>query len=523
MLRMRIDTRAAGPLMWTGTSYQSPDGATRITPVVNPAVEQVAVTDQTRTLVVVRERASGTRATSAAVETVTPAVFERIRSLAVQWPLDFVAIELADGEPVQVTAGAARVTPLYLAHDAHVLAGSWDMADLADYVRGINVREAARLLVYRPRYSTDTFFTGIWHLTERATAYFAGHLVIRYPEPALHLRPRELSQDAAVIDAFTRTIDAVLDKRALDPDRTLFHLTGGFDSGTIAARAAARWPGRLKTAALLIGGPGRDSQIRRRTEMRTVMSYAETDILIDAMQHQPLAAACLRSQGAPISPAEEPLHHPFTLMARATAQAGATSVVTGLGGDEMVALSVEEYPDKKLPPLATAADLPWIGARTRAALEFADDGIAPPAQINSMTLLSLETTAPVLLREGLWPVHPFADPDMVALGEQLPYDWRMLKQLQREHLASHGMSDDVTHPTARESFAEVVQHALTTQGVTLLKEMLDEGSLLFEEKLVDPDGIASAVDRLQSGTYGEDHDAKLLEVLTLHHATTAYC
>ncbi|MFC4627832.1 asparagine synthase-related protein [Promicromonospora alba] len=520
---MRIDTRAAGPLMWTGTSYRSQDGATRITPVVNPAAEQVAVTDQTRTLVVVRERASGTRATSAAVETVTPTVFERIRSLAVQWPLDFVAIELADSEPVQVTAGAARVTPLYLAHDAHVLAGSWDMADLAGYVRGINVREAARLLVYRPRYSTDTFFTGIWHLTERATAYFAGHLVIRYPEPALHLRPRDLSQDAAVIDAFTSTIDAVLDKRPLDPDRTLFHLTGGFDSGTIAARAAARWPGRLTTAALLIGGPGRGSQIRRRTEMRAVMSYAETDILIDAMEHQPLAADCLRTQGARISPAEEPLHHPFTLMARATAQSGATSVVTGLGGDEMVALSVEEYPDKKLPPISTAADLPWIGARTRAALEFADDGIAPPAQINSMTLLSLETTAPVLLREGLWPVHPFADPDMVALGEQLPYDWRMLKQLQRQHLASHGMSDDVTHPTARESFAEVVQHALTTQGVTLLKEMLDEGSLLFEEKLVDPDGITSAVHRLQSGTYGEDHDAKLLEVLTLHHATTAYC
>ncbi len=86
MLRMRIDTRAAGPLTWTGTSYQSQDGGTRITPVANPAVEQVAVTDQTRTLVVVRERASGTSPTSAAVETVTPSVFERIRSLAVQWP-----------------------------------------------------------------------------------------------------------------------------------------------------------------------------------------------------------------------------------------------------------------------------------------------------------------------------------------------------------------------------------------------------------------------------------------------------
>ncbi|GAB3172533.1 hypothetical protein GCM10027059_42180 [Myceligenerans halotolerans] len=167
--------------------------------------------------------------------------------------------------------------------------------------------------------------------------------------------------------------------------------------------------------------------------------------------------------------------------------------------------------------------MPWIGDRARAALEFAEDGIAPPAPINSMTLLSLETTAPVLLREGLWPVHPFADPHMVSLGEQLPYDWRMLKQLQRQHLASHGMPDQITHPSERESFAEVVQHALTTQGVTLLKEMLADGSLLFDDKLLDPGGITSAVARLESGTYREDHDAKLLEVLTLHHATTAYC
>lgn len=523
MLQMRIDVRSAGQLAWAGTNYQSRDGESWISPISNPAVEQVAVSDETRTLVVVRERATGTPETTADVQLVTPSDFDRIRSMVTEWPLDYVAVELADGEPVTVSAGAARVTPLYLAHDQYVLAGSWDMADLADHVRGINAREAARLLVYRPRYSSDTFFTGIHHLTERATAYFAGHLVIRYPEPALHLRPRDLVEEAAVVDAFTRIIDAVLDKRPLDPDRTLFHLTGGFDSGTIATRAAARWPGRLSTAALLIGGPGRTSQIRRRTEMRTVMSYGETDILIDAMAHQPLAADCSRVQGMPISPSEEPLHHPFTLMARATAQAGATSVVTGLGGDEMVALSVEEFPDKKLPPLHVAADLPWIGSRTRAALEFAEEGIAPPARINSMTLLSLETTAPVLLREGLWPVHPFADPDMVALGEQLPYDWRMLKQLQRQHLASYGMSEDVTHPTARESFAEVVQHALTTRGVSLLKEMLGDGSVLFDEKLVDPDGVTAAVERLESGAYGEDHDAKLIEVLNLHHAASSYC
>ncbi len=49
--------------------------------------------------------------------------------------------------------------------------------------------------------------------------------------------------------------------------------------------------------------------------------------------------------------------------------------------------------------------------------------------------LSLETTAPVLLRAGIWSLHPFTHPGMIQLGEWLPMHWRELKQLQRRQLA----------------------------------------------------------------------------------------
>ncbi|WP_245703623.1 hypothetical protein [Streptomyces lushanensis] len=117
-------------------------------------------------------------------------------------------------------------------------------------------------------------------------------------------------------------------------------------------------------------------------------------------------------------------------MTMALAEQGARTVVTGLCGDETVALSQAEYPHKAMGELKDVALLPWIGKRTRSALEFTDDGIAPPAVVNSMSRLSLEATAPVLLREGIWPVHPFADPGLIQLGEWLPIDWRELKQLQ---------------------------------------------------------------------------------------------
>ncbi|MFE0267874.1 hypothetical protein ACFWZ7_05095 [Nocardiopsis alba] len=139
-----------------------------------------------------------------------------------------------------------------------------------------------------------------------------------------------------------------------------------------------------------------------------------------------------------------------------------------------------------------------------------------------MTLLALETTAPVLLRHGLWPMHPFADPAMVELGEQLPFAWRELKQLQRRRLTSLGMSEDVVHPAERESFAEVIEAALIGHAPKLFARMLSEGSPLFDEGLVDPDGLRAGVDRLAPGRYVEERDAKILEVLSLHMSATAF-
>ncbi|WP_260475125.1 hypothetical protein [Streptomyces sp. WAC 06725] len=68
----------------------------------------------------------------------------------------------------------------------------------------------------------------------------------------------------------------------------------------------------------------------------------------------------------------------------------------------------------------------------------------------------------------------------------------------------------------------MVQHALTTHGRPLFARMLHEGSTLFDDRLVDPDGLRQAVRRLSEGTYREDGDAQLLQVLNLHMATQAF-
>lgn len=522
MLKLRLTPYADGTWSWKEDRYVTGDKQNEVVPFDHPMVEHLAATDGWRTLLAVRERVAGREGCDPSVREISAAEYDHARELADKWPADYVLVETVPSEPVQVTAGPCRTTPLYLGNDTTSLYGSWDMGDLRRFATGINVREAARLLIYRPRYSHDTLFTGIHRLTERSTAYFGGDLYLRYPAPALHCGPRELAPDADVLGALIQAIDNALDVRPLDPSTTVFHLTGGFDSGTVATRAAQRYPGQLRTAALLIGGSGREQQIWRRKKIRDAVPFGDRDELLDSMVNAPLHPQCARVQGELISPYEEPLHYPFTRLAHVLAARGARAVVTGLGGDEMVALSQDESPHRALGSMKDAEKLPWIGRRVREVAGFGDDGIAPPAAVNSMTLLSLETTAPVLLRVGIWPLHPFANPDMVELGESLPMDWRKLKQLQRRRLASLDLGDDVIHPTERESFAEVVQHSLVTYGKPLLAEMLAAGSALIDTGLVDPDGLRHGIDTLSVESYAEEQDSQLIEIVHLHLAAKAF-
>ncbi|MFD9861653.1 asparagine synthase-related protein [Streptomyces alboflavus] len=520
MIKLRLTPYADNSWTWDGHRYVTADGTSEVTPYEHPMVEHTAITDGRRTLLLVRERVTGRPLSAPGPQTAPAVAVDKARALVEQWPADHVLVETAPGLPVRVSAGPFGTAPLYVAHDGTSLHGSWDMADLAGHATGLSPREVARLLIYRPRYSTETVFRGIHRVTERASAIYGGHLHIHHPEPALHSGPRELTEEADVLGAFVAAMDDALDVRPLNPATTVFHLTGGFDSGTVATRAAERFPGGFATSTLLIGEPGRGSQLRRRRQIRDAVPFSDEDFVVDAMEHPPLHPECARVSGERISPYEEPLHHPFTKLTALLADNGARAVVTGLGGDEMVALSQEEYPHKSMGEIGD--DLPWIGKTAQEALEYADDGIAPPARVNSMTLLSLETTAPVLLRAGIWPVHPFADPGMIQLGEWLPYDWRELKQLQRRRMGALGLGRDVTDSRERESFAEVVQHALTAPAPSLFARMLREGSPLFDCGLVDPDGLRHAVRRLGTGPYSEDGDAQLLEVVDLHLAARAF-
>jgi asparagine synthase (glutamine-hydrolysing) len=119
-------------------------------------------------------------------------------------------------------------------------------------------------------------------------------------------------------------------------------------------------------------------------------------------------------------------------------------------------------------------------------------------------------------------VHPFTHRALVELGDQLPFHWRELKQLQRRHLATFNLSHDACNPTQRESFAELVEKSLMTNGLPLLHRILIEGSPLIEAGLIDPDGLKVMIGDLEAGPYREEPHSKLVEVITLDQAARAF-
>jgi hypothetical protein len=517
---LRIDPDAPQDWTWDGSRYTSLGGGV-IEPYAHPMTECTAVTDGTRTTVILRERTRDRPGLHPAPAPAAPRELDQVTEMARQWPVDFVVIETERHRPVRVTAGAARTTPLYLAHRDGILHGSWDMGRLRPFAAGLNPKEATRMLAYHPRYSYETAFTGIWRLTERAAATFSGDLYIRYPEPVLHAAPRELADGADVLASFAAAIDAALGLHPLDPATTTFHLTAGLDSGSLAASAALHWPGKLTTATLVITGPGREHQLRRRAEIRSRVPFGPHDVQVDTRRRLMFGPDCARTAGGLVSPYDEPLYEHMTTLNARIAALGARVVVSGLGGDEMVAVGSAESRQAAIDKTENF-DLPWLGPVAQAALPYGDDQIAPPAMAGGITLLAAECVAPPLLRAGLWPAHPFTEPPLVTLGDQLPFHWRELKQLQRRHLATFGLSEDACNPRVRESFAELVEQSLLVNGLPALHRILDRGSPLIEAGLLDPDGLKTAVTELENSPYSEDPWSKLVEVITLDQAARAF-
>lgn len=385
-----------------------------------------------------------------------------------------------DATGVRISAGSGGVCPLYLILDGSLLRGSWNPVDLLTAVSPTRLVGTAvtRLLTRRQRYSTNTMFHGLHKVTERATVDVNRRgLVVTYPEPADHvIQARELRAGADPVAAFDRLLtERVVPLAEADRFHRATEISGGLDSTAVAtAMARAGAMTGLRSVGLKVEGSLGREQAARRTVITRKLGLR--DFCVSASANLPFAAHGARSV--------EHLHYAdgdvyleaFEQLRRQLHDAGVEVVLTGFGGDELMALRRSErgVAETISPPEPPS----WLGERALDALPDLDSDIAPVSPVPVSALLVFAARNPAYIAHGLWPVAPLAGSGLLRLCESLPVPWRRDKTLLRRYLQRAGFDRRVTHPSTTESFRTIMEQAMRHNGTAMIEQMLDDSILV---------------------------------------------
>ncbi len=491
MLTLTLDSAYRPANGWQRDRTGWACGPNRITPLEHPALETMAYSDGVTSVIIVRERLRGRPEQDAGL---TPIVLDAssLRQRldeALGWPLEYVLIRAAADGRYDLHAGLWGAAPVYLAAQGSVLHGSWDITTLVGrtHTDRLNRAAIAAHLAGVHRYSTQTLFTDVAQLTERAHAVFdAAGLAVQYPTSAAHAAPRQLAADADPIAGYDRILTAAL-ARWQTPGGLLVEVSGGLDSANVALAAAALAAEPACAYGLLVGGHAVDQQVRRRGELLQLPLFQDwRDITVPALEWSPFCPAGPRARGVRYDPRSEPYSEALdAVLSEAASITDARVVLTGIGGDELMSLREWErdHPqagDKPASPLLTPA-----GAELLSELSLLD---VPASVVSEPSLLAAAARAPVFLRRGMWPVNPLCTPELVRFCEWLPESWRRGRRLHRERLVRAGLPPLWPHPQLRENFADVMPQGLRWHGLVLL-DNLTKGAVLADLGLIDPPAV----------------------------------
>lgn len=249
-------------------------------------------------------------------------------------------------------------------------------------------------------------------------------------------------------------------------------VSDGLDSANVALTVALRADGRVLSGGLIVGGRTGRARIERRREI--VEHLGLRDVTIAAADHLPLAPGGPRSPQRPHYADGDVYQEAFDMLRTAMYAAGGRVVFTGFCGDEIMGLAPDERQSDTRPPHTPS----WLDSRARDALTDVDAACSPVTAVALPTLVVFAARNPTYLRAGLWPIAPFAFPELSRFGRSLPIEWRTGKDLLRQRLARVGLRRTVTHPMRPESFAATMRVALGRHAPALLADMLDDSVLI---------------------------------------------
>ncbi len=520
MMSFRIE---AGDLpgAWSAEAGRCTAGNSWIEPFRHPALESTLVVSDDAVGLIVRERSSMHRQPQAlAIERVRSEAFDDHLAAALRWPLNIQVLSWRTRADAEVTlrCGGWGTAPVCLVRQGDILHGHWDAARLYRHLpNGIDLGHAAYLLArIGAPYSRRTLFPDMTMLTERATARWQpsrGDLQVSYPPRAPTLAPRPLHDNADVLGSFEQLMGACI-TRWMDPQADLMaaELSGGLDSGVVSLVAARLGHRPLRSYGLIMPGENGQAQALRRQLLVRHLGAIDTPLL--AQLHPPFTARRRRSDG--IVPWGEFYHEAFlALLGRARAD-GVHTILTGIGGDEISTLSYEELGSPPLgndEPVVLPSFFTDLAREAYHAYDQEGRDVAPQGAASRSVFEAARAGTAVCLRAGVWPLYPYATPELVDFCRSLPVQWRQGRRLQRDYLASQGLPKEVWRPAQPETFLPLLHQGMRQDARARIERMFAD-SALSRAGLVDPGRLMDAYRRYCADEPGHEMDA-LLPALVL--------
>ena len=424
--------------------------------------------------------------------------FERQSNILLTNHLDWMAIEVTPGQNKQVSLACGKygTLPCYFLCKSNTLRGNYIPASLFPFIdksNPLDFQKTCSFIKGIMPYGSKLILKEIdllpagsqitWYCNIDSTS----KVQVNYPEAIELVSPKKIKSNVDPVEAFERIVKKVLERRfGREPHGIIAELSGGLDSSIVAGVANQMMSNSLNTMGLLLP-PNIGDHAYRRDIIIATYGLNDTAISIEPYLVLSLDAPNFDKNRAAW---EEPYMEAFNALFEGAFKTGQDVLLTGFGGDELFMLNTWElFLEKQALVIEQAKkelfNYPnYLTDEAREAvketIEEIDDS---PLATATSTLDALMVDAPTIAKAGFWPIHPFADPEVVNFCQQLPPEFRRDRFLQRKLLSSWGLPKSVWKPESAEDFSSFMSTSLRTNGIAIQK--------LFEESRLHEMGILS--------------------------------
>ena len=411
------------------------------------------------------------------------------------YPGEIFLIETASGAHgccVRICAGARGICPVYFSVSQGSLDMSWDFGTVVKTrsAPSVDMQYLLRSL-HQNFYSSQTAFQHVTMLPRNGILQWDGNSIhLSSIEDMLDVETCATDTGETPHAAFSSLLETELETRLHPHNEIALELSGGIDSGIVAAFMGQKGGADLMSLGIIVNDERLSGSQQKRRE-HIVSRYRLMDFTASIGDYLP-DFTLQRSDLDYGLPAPELQIKAFAPLWHHARDNGRKYIYAGLGGDELFPCYPEDpVPDFMMasiggiPPFNELQDF-FLSCLTQKGREQALDEMpvipTDPADVSS--LIGMQRHTPLAMRAGLWPVYPLASPALRQFCHALPFHLRRGKRLAVDILGSLLADATVFDGYPKENFSAAL-HAGIVQHQERLKQSL-RSSPLVDLGIVDP-------------------------------------